>query len=63
MAKDTTTTNGDGKHSVSVRLDEAVFMEVKRLADADERSVNQFIERHVRKHFTPTTATGEKSAI
>ena len=50
---ETTEKKQDDKHSVTVRLDDGTFNAVKKLADEDERSVAQFVERHLRKAFQP----------
>jgi hypothetical protein len=43
----------DGKHSVTVRLDDQTYQAIERMATEDERSVSQYCERHLRKAFTP----------
>lgn len=51
----------DGKHSVTVRLEDETFQEIGKMAKEDERSVAAFVERHLRKSFQPRTSTGVKS--
>jgi predicted HicB family RNase H-like nuclease len=43
----------DGKKSVTVRLDPEVHAAIEKLALEDERSVSQYVERHLRKSFKP----------
>ena len=49
----------DGKKSVTVRLDPEVHAAIEKLALEDERSVSQYVERHLRKSFKPTAASTE----
>jgi predicted HicB family RNase H-like nuclease len=56
MAKDETAAATDNKKSVTVRLDPEVHAAIEKLALEDERSVSQYVERHLRKSFKPTSA-------
>ena len=49
----------DGKKSVTVRLDPEVHAEIERLAKEDERSVSQYVERHLKKSFKLAAGIGE----
>ena len=44
----------DNKINVTIRLDADLHATIKKQADMDERPISQFLERHVRKSFTPS---------
>ena len=39
------------RNVIAISLDDDTYEKIKRLAEADERSVNQFLARFVRRHF------------
>ena len=57
MAKEAAAT--DNKKSVTVRLDPEVHATIEKLALEDERSVSQYVERHLRKSFKPAAGASE----
>ena len=59
MAKEETAAASDGKRSITIRVDVETFVVIEKLAIEDERSVSQYVERHLRKSFKPTSAPVE----
>ncbi len=58
MAKDEVAATKDGKKQVAIRLDPELYALIEKEATADERSMSQYIERHLRRQFTkPKQAT------
>jgi len=64
VAKDTEAAKtDDGKRSITVRLLPELYGEIEKQALDDERTISQFVERHLRKHFGTNKVPGEKIAV
>lgn len=43
------------KYKVSITLDEDILIEIRKLAEIDERNVSQYINKVLRKHINILT--------